>query len=379
MSRVGWLIIAVIVLIGAGLIYESQHIEWVEKDIGQFFTQTANKQPYLAADQFLQQYGLSVKHEQGFRRLDEPDGDLLILVNAYGMLSERRAQALLDWVHGGGQLIMAAENPFTELHRKVRDPIFDQFNVGISTEKETEPAMALSPDCSKLSEPKPIHFNNDIGDLDIAMASDVRLIRPQASGAALDEGVRLLQYNWGQGGVTLLAGTAIWRNDFIGCNDHAYLLWQLSPWEGTVWFLENRQGPSVWRLLWRHGAPAVVLLIVLVGAMLWARGVRMGAVREPHRVERRRLMEHVEATGWFLWRQRQKEPLLRPLRQAIMHQIEKREPGFSDLPAKTRYARLASLLDLPASAIEQALSGKPRNESEFVATVALLRQIRTGL
>lgn len=35
MSRVGWLIIAVIVLIGAGLIYESQHIEWVEKDIGQ--------------------------------------------------------------------------------------------------------------------------------------------------------------------------------------------------------------------------------------------------------------------------------------------------------------------------------------------------------
>ena len=69
-----------------------------------------------------------------------------------------------------------------------------------------------------------------------------------------------------------------------------------------VHFLSEDTHPSLLALLWRYGAPVVMLTLTLVALVLWRGGVRFGPLAAAADAARRSLVEQIRGTGQFILR-----------------------------------------------------------------------------
>jgi len=377
-----WLLLAC--LLGAGGLYAwSKAIPYDEVvDHGPSPEALAN--PYLAAEHFLRQQGLTVEQANSLERLGSlpATGNSLLLLGARSNMSPRQVEHLLAWVRSGGHLLLVAEALWDEETGKSGDLLLDRLQIHQSlSDKPEEPTQARqkkAPDLTKL------YVDNETAAAYFSFDTDFNLIDPKHLAQFSANSARsshLMQLNLGNGRVTVITDSNLWKNPAIGKYDNAWLLWYLS--QGTaVTLLFNSDVDDLFTLLLRYFPQALVALISLLALGLWRAGMRQGPIQPPAPKARRQLLEHLKASADFLLRHSGQGTLLQALQRDIMRTARQRHPGFEHLDNTEQWRVLEHLTRQPSHVISQALGPLPAkrlSSADFSRQVACLQTLRNAL
>ena len=147
-----------------------------------------------------------------------------------------------------------------------------------------------------------------------------------------DSGTYAVVWNdYGAGRIVVLQDLTFLHNEEVGDLDHVEMLLQLLDFGGRregVLLVYNWGRDSLSTLIWKHGWLPLVAGAFCAAAMVWRRAFRTGPMAPDPPPGRRSLMEHVEAVGVFLWRNRGEATLLDSARVPVLRRVSLRRPGF---------------------------------------------------
>ncbi|OIN44808.1 hypothetical protein BLL37_01325 [Pseudomonas azotoformans] len=344
--------------------------------------------PYLAAEHFLRQQGLTVEHANSLKQLSSlpAKGSSLLLLGERSNMSPRQIEQLLGWARSGGHLLVVAEALWDEETGKSGDLLLDRLQIHQTlSEEPEEPATSLkkpskkkAPDLTKLyvdNETAPAYFSFDT---DFNLTDPRHLAQFSANSARASH---LMQLDLGEGSVTVITDSDLWKTPDIGKHDNAWLLWYLN--QGTaVTLLFNSDFDDLFTLLMRYFPQALVALTTLVALGLWRAGVRQGPIQAPASPARRQLQEHLKASAEFLLRRSGQGTLLRALQRDILRAARRHHPGFEHLDNAEQCRVLEHLTRQPSYVINQALGPLPAkrlSSADFSRQVARLQTLRNAL
>ncbi len=325
-----------------------------------------------------------MEHANGLERLTTlpARGNSLLLLGERGNMSPRQVGQLLDWAKSGGHLLVVAEALWDEETGKSGDLLLDRLHIHQALSDEPDdPAPARknkAPDLTKL------YVDNDTAPVYFSFDTDFNLIDPKHLAQFSANSARsshLMQLDLGQGRVTVITDSDLWKTPDIGKHDNAWLLWYLN--QGTaVTLLFNSDVDDLFTLLLRYFPQALVTLIALLALALWQAGTRQGPIHAPAPKARRQLQEHLKASADFLLRRSGQGTLLQALQHDILRTARRRYPGFEHLDNTEQWRVLAHLTRQPSHVISQALGPLPAkrlSSADFSRQVACLQTLRNAL
>ncbi|MEW5249147.1 DUF4350 domain-containing protein [Microbulbifer discodermiae] len=426
MSPRHWLIGAALLLsaIVTGLLFTFMERYTEQRDNG--WGVEARRNPYLAAEQFLQVSGVRTRNVGNVAELASlNDNDTLLLDGSTHIYNRQRADQLLNWVEGGGHLVLVAKpeerdwllermevslEPGRELfdfHNPLRQFLGDDAEAfagksaseilrehnrrNRSSGGDTEPgepaeeaprdppadpadlvtlADAQGRDYHLYFDPVYLLEHPGLEDLQSEPTSWARIRRD-------DTGVPFMQFERGRGLVTLVADGGIWHSGRIGHFDHAYFLTQLSS-GGEFIFVTRPRFDSLLVLAGRYAGEFFFAgALALMAWLLW-RSRRLGPVVAVQQQARRSLTEHLEASGHYYWRADRGCQLAQRIRARLLRRLGGEQ---CDQYVKRRIiSRLHQLTHLTESNITAALWGvAPQGEEAFTRQMRTLQQIEAAL
>jgi hypothetical protein len=276
----------------------------------------------------------------------------------------------MSWVQAGGHLILEAED------FAVSDPYSDALGVRrIRAEKPGTPGPVALPRA-----PAPMQLSG------AALGIRTRLVAPDTGVRArvnTEWGLQLLQIERGRGLVTVAADLSFAENRLIGTADNAEFLWQLArslpeTREFLVWSRIERL--SLWQWLTEHALAVLISGAALLVLWLWRIGPRFGPVAADLPPARRRLLDHLRASGRFHWNNRGRDRLAEAAREACLARLSRAHPGFASLPPGERAAQLAAYAGITeAEAVHLLAPGTVGRGAEFIALMRALQQVHARL
>ena len=286
----------------------------------------AQRRPFLAAQRFAQRMGLGAKELHGVPELDAvPVSGVLLMPNRRQALNRERLQQLVRWAERGGHLIVEAE------YTGLPDPLLDQLGV-----KRVEGQAA--------SKPLRIELPQTGRTLSVFLPSGIKLALNEKD-VRLRAGEQLVSFGRGRGVITVTTSLSFARNRILGTNDHAEFLWHLlgltPARELAVYWAPARL--SLWEFLKTNAAPALAAGALLLFLWLWSIAPRFGPVAPDAPPGRRRLLDHLRASGRYYWVRGLRSRLVVAARDAALRRIARAQPDFATAPAAERAARLATL------------------------------------
>ncbi len=307
----------------------------------------ARLRPFLAAERFAERMGLPARELRSLAELDAPTpGAVLLMPNRRQAIDARRSARLLAWVQRGGHLVIEAELT------GVPDPLLDATGVRRETLGEPRRAMALR------SPRKP---------------------RFQA-------GDRLVTVTYGKGLITAATSLNFARNAEIGKPGNAELLWTvlaLAPAPSLqVFFRPERL--SLWGFLVEHAAPALAGAFLLLGLWLWRIAPRFGPLPTDPPPARRRLLDHLRASGRYLWTEGLRGPLAVAARDAALRRLARAQPDFAVASPGEQAARLAALAGIALADAQRFIAAggpqaAPVRGAEFMRLAAIAQRVHFAL
>lgn len=385
-QRLVRLIVGGVLSVGAllAVIWFFNNFELAEREVVGGYSQEARRNPFLAAERFLARLGrdaASVSSSDLWRNLPDSD-DVLVVFRYVPPAGAERQQLLRDWIEAGGHLIVGADSTLrigkdqdrkipgllAELGVRVHEGESEQIFLpegGSQVRIEIEFADMEQPVGVTMS---PRRYLEDSEDLATA-------------GVPLADGYGLLQYEVGEGLVTVLADNTFLTNRRIGDDDHALALALLVGVEpvGKVWLVHDVVMPSLLELAWQHGAHALVALLVAVLLWLWKLGTRLGPLQPPALQPRRDISEHLTASATYLWRLDRAQALFRHNRQDIEQAWLGKHYVLRAMTPAERCAWIAARSGLTPRAVERALYAEYAGESDFIELSGYLQILRTAL
>ncbi|HEC15105.1 MAG TPA: DUF4350 domain-containing protein [Sedimenticola sp.] len=387
MTRRGLILVLALGLAGGFGWWFHNNFEYVSREVWLGLRGEARTNHLLAAEYFLRRMGVEARSLEGPQELDRPPpADAALLIDTErATLGERRSRALLDWVEGGGHLILRPRRPIAEA-RPGPDPLLDPLGIkGRAGPRESGPGVPSAEPGGQCPAPAAYLLLPDGEDpLEIKFRPDRTLASgsPDPAWQYRDEGgYRALQYPWGRGRITVFSDMGFFNNHNIGEFDHAHLLYWLAHQQpGPFWLMYSDDLPPLWLWLWRRAPAAVISAGLLLLAWLLLAPRRFGPLLPPRPARRRRIMEHIEAGGHFLWRHGQAGLLLGGLRDALHARLHQAHPDLAGLPADRLARRLAELTGIGAARIRRALTeAAASNRDAFTRQVRILEDIRKKL
>ncbi|PNB76165.1 DUF4350 domain-containing protein [Pseudomonas sp. GW456-E7] len=345
----------------------------------------ARANPYLAAQLFLRQHGLSVDHANSLDilpSLDPHRHSLLLLGDRYNM-TPRQIDQVMNWTRAGGRLLFVAESLWDEKLGHSNDLLLDRVQLRQSLSKDLkEPPPDVGddpyPQLTKLyleDEDAPAYAGFDTA---FHLEDPKNLAQAWANSA---RATHMMQLDYGLGSIIVVTDADLWKTPAIEQYDNAWLLWYLTA-DTRVTLIFNTDHDSLPTLLLRDFPQALVALFALIVLGFWHFGVRQGPLLEPAPKARRQLQEHLRASADFLLRRNGQAGLLQALQQDILRRVRRRHPGFEQLPVAEQWLVLARLTGQPTRAISQAMSPRPNqrlSSVEFSRQVAHLQSLRNAL
>ncbi|MGE8096493.1 DUF4350 domain-containing protein [Pseudomonas fluorescens] len=345
----------------------------------------ARANPYLAAEHFLRQQGLTVTHANSLDILPylEPHQQSLLLLGDRTNMTPRQADQVLNWTRAGGRLLFVAEALWNEKTGKSGDLLLDRVQLHQSMSKDLK---APPPDAEP--DPYPNLTKLYLEDEDApAYASfdpqyhleDPKNLAQSWANSAL--ATHMMQLGYGHGSITVVTDAELWKNPNIGQYDNAWLLWYLYSDTGVT-LLFNIDHDNLLTLLLRYFPQALVALVALIGLWIWHAGLRQGPMQAPASKARRQLQEHLRASADFMLRRNGQHSLLLALQHDVLRRARHRHPGFEQLGVAEQWQVLARLTGQPTRAISQALGPRPEQQlsrAEFSRLVAHLQTLRNAL
>lgn len=375
MSRTAWLVTLLILLLLGGLgLWAARHFEKTEISLPTGLSGEALANPLLAAERFLNAMGIAATHlDDSTGLLDAPGADDVILITTDRQtLGRRRTRALLDWVRAGGRLVVTVPRlPGDEL--PPRDLLLEELELGVAY---------LDPDTTEYADYLDVELPGADDFLQLAFGTDYVLTGARATDQVIsnDWGDVLIRRRLGRGSVTVLADLDFIRYRRIGKHDHARFLWHLVDGRGPVWLVFNNDMPALWDWLWGHATEVMTALTLLLALWLWSRSRRFGPLLEEPAPVRRRIVEHIDANGRFLWHQRRAAHLIDAVRDALLATAARRHPAWSGMDESARAAHLAGRVGRKPALVQQTLAAREvRHRHEFTRLIRQLETLRKKL
>ncbi len=200
----------------------------------------------------------------------------------------------------------------------------------------------------------------------------------------INDEIFMLQRAVGKGMVTLIADLSIVENQLLRETDNAEILWHLihshHKQPAAVWLFHNDEMPNLLILMWKHGWAVMLSLATLLLFWLYQSLHRFGPLIPKEAIERRRLMEHIEASGQYFWKKKNKQTLIDSTRLALNKRIAQLHPAWENSDELGKVAHLAEMLDKPADHIKRLLfNNKIHNDEDFTQLIIELESIRRNL
>jgi len=327
----------------------------------------ARRDPFLAAQRLAAGMGMPSRPVRTLPELDRlaPAGVLLLAAGRQA-IDPRRLRRIVSWVEGGGHLIAEAELP------GVSDPLLDQLGVQRRS-------------ASRAFEAPPVEIAGG-RKLKVSLFGRTLLRLPPGEAPVLsagDEDAALIaSLERGRGTATVAASLAFARNGLIGSDDNAEFFWyllELTPAKELQVFLRQER-LSLWRFLEQHAAPALVAAAALLLAWLWRIGPRFGPVLPDAPPARRRLLDHLRASGRYYWAKGLRPRLVLAARDAALRHVSRAHPDFAFASGEERAARLASLASLQRQEVEKFMAAAgAASGAEFIQLMHTAHRIHSAL
>jgi hypothetical protein len=320
-------------------------------------TGEARRNPYLAAERLAVRMGMPARELRLLPDLGalKPQS-VLFLPNRRQALDPRRIREIAAWVQGGGHLIAEAE------FIGVSDPLFDLLGV----QRQSAPAPA---------KPLPLELA-DGRKLAVSIYGAMTLqvdAKPPA---------RFVSFRHGKGTVSALASFHFARNGVIGSGDNADFFWHLlslTPAAEVAVYLRPER-LSLWGFLIEHAAPVLFATAALIALWLWRIAPRFGPVQPDPPPARRRLLDHLRASGRYYWSRGMRGRLVSTARDGALRRINRAQPDFAGAPAAERLARVCALAAIPREEALRFLNAAERiGGAEFIRVMHTAQRIHSAL
>jgi len=382
---------------------ETEHSSWSSE---------ALHNPYLAAQHFMEQSGIGVTDVDSLVKLDQLD-DLgtLFFSDANQVQTPRQLKQVMDWLRAGGNVIYTANAVEHE-----DDLLLREFTVEVdwrereSGDDDDDDARPLSETLreynrqirdgksreevtSSLGKPElpltRVRFGDDIGEIEIAFDTSRVLLHAALddddtqhqpfSWSSSEHGVHMMQFEIGEGLLTILSDPSIWTSYQIDKHEHTYLLWLLSSEEGSFAILRTVLRESIWSLMRNNASELLIAAGLLIAILMWRLGYRFGRLLPRDLSRRRALGEYFSSLSHYLWKRRRGEYLLTPLRQAVLRRASFTLGEFANANQARQFELIAERCDLQPEVVKRAFGNNDFNETSFVVAVRLLKHIEQSL
>jgi hypothetical protein len=363
---------------GTGLILAALLVAWFlenferrSEQIDAGMSAQARRNHFLAAERFLERVGIPAAAVSGRDLLRDlpPVGDMLVL-DGLRALNERRRAELHAWLQAGGRLFVAATGPAGEDPSAARD-----FTAGYGVALRA--LEGVEPDATVVAE---VTFEQYAETLALELPATPVLVdsRGEADGAVSAGGhARVLQYEIGDGQLTVTSDMTPFTNTGIAKRDHALFLALLTEGEtgGRVWLLYDSDMPWLGALLWRHAPHVLIAAIVTVLALLWQLGGRLGPLLPAAEPRRRDLVAHLRALSEFHWRHGRGSRLTRVTRERVEQAWLRRFPALRGRGDAERAAWIGQRAGLTPAEVTAALHPPAVDDRGLVAETRLLQRL----
>lgn len=319
----------------------------VEREIG--YKGRARINPWLAAERLVERMGWNVRSVISWTAPNE--GEAVWILPASILSNKSFTRRMEEWVWTGGHLILLVEhadeatNDWLDGHPPpVLEPVLLAMlgRAGI----DLTPPGATSGDTTA----EEIVFEGRTFKVDAKSKATVAAGDKQPGVFASVEA--------GDGRITVVTDGRLFRNRWIGENDHAALLNALieaMEYQATVGFMRG-SGMSLWVLMRNHLGPVLLGLGLWLLLWLWKNFTRFGpleAVAAPPVM--RGYAHHLEALGDFQWRLDRTASLLASLRRQIV-ELGHRTSGRAGCKDEDIHQFLADRAGLPRDRVSLALA-----------------------
>jgi hypothetical protein len=311
---------------------------------------------------------MRVRHVKTPGELRElPPNGTLVLPDRRDSIAPNERRRLLAWVEAGGHLIVEDED-----HRRP-DPLLD----ALAIQRKATP----NPGSAAVLE---VRLPHAPGPMKVGMHALQTLEAPQAQFSVRGKAAtHLVHFARGRGQVTALNDLAFLRNGAIGTHDHAEFLWQLvrfQPDTAAVFVFDNPQKLSLAGWLAGNAWPALAAAVGLLALWLWHVAPRFGPLAPDPEPARRRLLDHLRASGRFQWSTGGAATLAESAREAALRRVARAQADFAGLDAREREARLNQSFGLTAAEARRVL--RPAQNlaiHEFVTGMRVFQRIHERL
>jgi hypothetical protein len=342
-NRRMFIVPATVLVLGAVALWVLSSMERVPRQVWVGYSGEARHNPWLAGQRLLERMGRATARATSVPDLKAlPADGTLVLPRRLALVNREEQLKLLQWVDGGGHLIVEAELP------RQPDPLLDALGVtrkSINRKRTSSFVVAQLPGA-----PAPLKVQMaewralDAGDAVFALKGE--------------EATWLLHLQRGAGRVTAVSELAFAANASIGKLDHAQFLWQLAglgPGRGKVTFFHSPQKLSLAEWLREHAWAVLVAGALLLAAWLWRVVPRFGPVAPDPEPARKRLLDHLRASGRFQWSSGGAGALAEAARDAALRRVLRAHPDFAALGPAEREERLAAQFGLTPEGVRKVL------------------------
>ena len=300
----------------------------------------ARVREFLAAERFAERMGLPSRELRSLPELDRLAPGILLVPGRRASIDAVRAAQLLAWAQAGNHLVAEAELP------GVDDALLDALQVKR-----------------------------------VSGTGGVSLEAPGLAPAVLVDG-KVLSFARGKGRVTVAASLQFARNAWIGAPGNAELLWrviELTPAKQLqVFFHPERLSLSGFLL--EHAARALVAAGALLALWLWRIAPRFGPVAPDAPPARRRLLDHLRASGRYSWAQGLRASLVVATRDAALRRVARSQPDFPAASKTEKEQRLAALAGMRSEEAAQFIAaGGAMRGHDFIRVVQRAQRVHAAL
>lgn len=367
-----------------------RNFEYVSEDVYIGYQGKAKHNPLYAAQLLVQKMGIVSNATRSFHKLDIDNlttNSVIILTQTEKALGKLAAQDMLYWTAGGGHLIIETYQWDKWIDNEQEDFFLNYLDIGTdSQDLSTEQTKNLSP----------IHFNWQGSEF--AVKFSPYYLETEAYTAyqiKTNFGVHFMTIPFGDGWISITPDLSFMKNDNIAKHDHAQFFWQLIQFEQVyqpekVWFLlvSASQYPNLYKLLWHNAKWIIITGSIFLFIWLWHISRRFGFILPIPAKSRRRLIEHIEATGHFLWQQKQAHYLLHRVQLQAWQRLAFIHPQWLHLPQDKLCEHLADITDIQPEEIHQAIQLAQTaeqtiqiklSETDFTRAIQVFHKIRKVL
>ncbi|MEO6519623.1 MAG: DUF4350 domain-containing protein [Pseudoxanthomonas sp.] len=376
-------------LVGAGVAWFLHNYQRVEKQINLPPRGEAGYNPLYALKKALQADGLQVQSRQRLNLSTQrlAQRDTLLILNDPRSMTPMESQALLEWVAGGGHLVVRTPS-IQGWQEKGGAALFDALALRL---------VEASAEC----EPMQVEAQDPHVEFCRGRRFTFVGVEPELSWGDLKAGYVYARLAHGDGHVDVLADFDFLSNDggaydmptpgtaggtqTGGLRDgpHRALARQvLAPnyGHGTMHLVYAAQLPSLLRSVLTRGWPVWVPLLLALLAWLWRRMQRFGPQRPSPVGARRSLLEHVRASGEHLFRYNRRALLYAAVRKSFLARLRRRDPVAAALSGEPQVTAIAARVGLRVELVRSALQAPSSHDKPaFRNRISTLIQLRNRL